>query len=261
KRGISQSTLIENQITNGPEWMPQTQKQENTIHFNYFRDGKLVNVKYRDGSKNFKMFKDAELIFYGLDHIKDSDWCVIVEGECFEGDSEILTKKGWVRFDEYNGIDEVLCVDNCLKSYFEKPHLNIKKHYSGELVKYENGQKFCSITTPNHDLVVINNKSGEISKEKAKDLKTGYSIPRVVTYDGEGVALSDDEIRICVAISADFTIREQGDVYGCFKKERKISRIKKLLEKCGIEYSVNIDNRGYSSFFIKRENAKCYWFK
>lgn len=81
KRGLSQSTLVDNKITNGPEWMPQTQKQENTIQFNYFRDDKLVNVKYRDGSKNFKMFKDAELIFYGLDHIKNSDWCVIVEGE------------------------------------------------------------------------------------------------------------------------------------------------------------------------------------
>lgn len=53
----------------------------NTIQFPYIRDGIVVNVKYRDGAKNFKMHKDAELIFYNLDSIKDFDEVYIVEGE------------------------------------------------------------------------------------------------------------------------------------------------------------------------------------
>lgn len=81
KRGITQSTLNDCLLTEKKAWMPQTQKEENTINFNYFREGELINIKYRDGRKNFKLEKDAELIFYGLDDISKSDWCVIVEGE------------------------------------------------------------------------------------------------------------------------------------------------------------------------------------
>ena len=80
-RGISQQTLIETKIGEGEEWMPQTQKKENTIQFNYFKDGELVNTKYRTGRKDFKLFKDAELIFYNLDCVKNSDSIYIVEGE------------------------------------------------------------------------------------------------------------------------------------------------------------------------------------
>jgi len=81
KRGITQKTLLKTRITNGFEWMPQTQKEENTINFNYFRNDELINIKYRDGKKNFKLFKDAELVFYNLDVIKDKAECFIVEGE------------------------------------------------------------------------------------------------------------------------------------------------------------------------------------
>ena len=80
-RGISQQTLIELKITEGEEWMPQIDKKTNTIQFNYFLNNELVNTKYRDGAKNFKMRKDCELIFYNLDSLKDSDECIIVEGE------------------------------------------------------------------------------------------------------------------------------------------------------------------------------------
>lgn len=80
-RGIGQQTLISAKITEGQEWMPQTGKPENTIQFNYFRSGQLVNTKFRDGAKNFKMVKDAELIFYNLDGIVNQETCIITEGE------------------------------------------------------------------------------------------------------------------------------------------------------------------------------------
>ena len=80
-RSISQKTLLKARITDGKEWMPQSQKDENVIQFNYFRDNELVNIKYRNAVKQFKLFKDAELIFYNLDGIKNSESCFIVEGE------------------------------------------------------------------------------------------------------------------------------------------------------------------------------------
>jgi len=80
-RGISKQTLVDLKVSEGPEWMPQTQKSENVIKFNYFMGGELLNVKYRDGRKNFKLYKGAEKVFYNIDSIVGHDYCVIVEGE------------------------------------------------------------------------------------------------------------------------------------------------------------------------------------
>ena len=80
-RGISSQTLIDLKISEGPEWMPQTGKTENVIKFNYFMGGELTNVKYRDGRKNFKLYKGAEKVFYNIDSIVGYEYCVIVEGE------------------------------------------------------------------------------------------------------------------------------------------------------------------------------------
>ena len=80
-RGISQRTLIKMKITEGSEWMPQTSKEENTIQFNYFINNELINIKYRDGRKNFKLVKGAEKVFYNIDNTVGHDYVVIVEGE------------------------------------------------------------------------------------------------------------------------------------------------------------------------------------
>ena len=81
KRGISENTLQKFKVSEGKEWMPQTQKEENTVKFTYFINNEPVNIKYRDGRKNFKLFKGAEKVFYNLDSIRNTKECVIVEGE------------------------------------------------------------------------------------------------------------------------------------------------------------------------------------
>ena len=80
-RGIGQSTLMECKISEGKEWMPQTQKKENTIQFPYFLGDKCINVKYRDGAKHFKLVKDARKILYGVDDLKGLKTAYFVEGE------------------------------------------------------------------------------------------------------------------------------------------------------------------------------------
>ena len=80
-RGISQKTLADLRVGEGPEYMPQTGKTENTIWFNYLMGDQLINVKYRDGRKNFKLYKGAEKVFYNINSIVGYDTCIITEGE------------------------------------------------------------------------------------------------------------------------------------------------------------------------------------
>ena len=81
ERGISEPTLQHWKIGESLEYFPQVGKKRRAINFNYYRENNLVNVKYRDGQKNFKMVSGAELIFYGLDNIKTMEKIYIVEGE------------------------------------------------------------------------------------------------------------------------------------------------------------------------------------
>lgn len=80
-RGISEATLIALKVTEGMEWMPQKNGQANTVQFNYYHNGELVNTKFRTGDKCFKLCKDAELLPYNIDAIKGCKECIITEGE------------------------------------------------------------------------------------------------------------------------------------------------------------------------------------
>lgn len=82
-RGISNQTILRYKITESIEYMPQTSAEARCINFNYFFYGTLVNIKFRDSSKNFKLVSGAMLSLYGIDvAIDNSDSeLVITEGE------------------------------------------------------------------------------------------------------------------------------------------------------------------------------------
>ena len=81
KRAISESTISHYKIGESFEYIPQVQAKRKCINFNYYRDEDIINIKFRDSQKNFKLVSGAELIFYGLNNIKNIDRCYIVEGE------------------------------------------------------------------------------------------------------------------------------------------------------------------------------------
>jgi len=80
-RGIFQETLLKMKIYSDTEYMPQIEKETGVICFPYFIDDSLINIKYRTKDKLFKLSKDAELIFYNINCLKDNDSVIITEGE------------------------------------------------------------------------------------------------------------------------------------------------------------------------------------
>jgi len=85
ERKISQNTLNDLKISDGIEWMPKKNDSKghniNTIQFNYFIDNKLINTKFRDSLKMFKLVSGAELVLYNLDSLNGHTSCFITEGE------------------------------------------------------------------------------------------------------------------------------------------------------------------------------------
>jgi twinkle protein len=80
-RGISSETIKALKVTEGQEWMPQKEGKANTVQFNYYRNGELVNTKFRTGDKCFKLVSGAELLLYNIDGIKGTKEAIITEGE------------------------------------------------------------------------------------------------------------------------------------------------------------------------------------
>lgn len=80
-RGINAVTLRKTGIYSQQEYMPQEKKEMSCICFPYFRDGVMVNVKYRDAKKNFKLVSGAELIFFELNRVSGKEEVMITEGE------------------------------------------------------------------------------------------------------------------------------------------------------------------------------------
>jgi twinkle protein len=79
-RGIPATVVERNRIGSVRVYMPQVEDHVTAAAFPYFRGDELVNVKYRDRDKNFRMETGAERVLYGLSDIEPKR-CVIVEGE------------------------------------------------------------------------------------------------------------------------------------------------------------------------------------
>ena len=140
-RGITQQTLDDLYVTTGEEFMPQTGQKENTIQFNYIMGDELINVKYRDGRKNFKLYKGAEKIFYNINSIVGYDWCVITEGEIDAlalheaGIKNVISVPNGATLNS-NNLDYL---DNCI-DYFEdkeKIILAVDADEAGQALRYE----------------------------------------------------------------------------------------------------------------------------
>lgn len=75
RRGISKRVLERNKITT-------TERHgRRVIAFPYYREGQLVNVKYRTDDKQFSMEGECELVLYGMDDIDAEEPLIFVEGE------------------------------------------------------------------------------------------------------------------------------------------------------------------------------------
>lgn len=119
-RGISNNTLLRTGVSESLEWMPRANREVPTICFNYIKDGELVNIKYRAKDKDFKLHKNAELVFYNLDSLENETEAIIVEGEI---DCLSLHESGFYNVVSVpngagTGLQQLKYLDNCWQ-YFE----------------------------------------------------------------------------------------------------------------------------------------------
>tara|TARA_R100000654_G_scaffold12146_2_gene26382 strand:- start:23617 stop:25386 length:1770 start_codon:yes stop_codon:yes gene_type:complete len=200
-RGISAGTIIRNKITQSEEYMPQVSKNRIAVNFNYYREGELINIKYRDAEKNFKQTKNSEKIFYGLDDIKDCTEVYIVEGEMDKLSLEeagitncVSVPDGAPNPGTKNYDNKFSYLDNCW-SYFdtvEKIHICSDNDTNGRVLLEEIsrrlGRERCNIVNFPEGIKDANQmlvELGPIKLEECLKNSVPYPVEGIFTVDSE----------------------------------------------------------------------------
>lgn len=163
---------------------------------------------------------------------------------CVPVDSEVLTKEGWVKLDDIQVGDEIACADlDGLRITFEEVYAKVPKRLQDT---YTNNDLTA---TKDHRMVYRTqyNMSYKIT-DYASLLKKDAQvyIPLAGYANGDGLPLSDDMLAFYIAVQADghymYETLSDGSksYYGLefhFSKERKIDRLKDILDQINLPYS------------------------
>jgi len=178
---------------------------------------------------------------------------IFARPESYSRDTEVLTPKGWITVDKVTTETEIAQVDKDLTLTFVQPS-----------AVHPHEQQYCYhihdtlgrvdlIVTEGHGMVVDIN--GVLTKERADTVvyKQGVKHHVAAKTSSQSRNLNYME-RLAIAYQADGHSRSYKD-YGytfSLKKERKIERLRSILDKLGWEYSEYKDgNRGNLGFYIK----------
>ena len=81
KISMSIESIKQFRVAEGKEHTKDQWIARKCINFKYFKDNVLINVKFRDANKNFKMITDATRTIYNIDSFKGKKKGIFVEGE------------------------------------------------------------------------------------------------------------------------------------------------------------------------------------
>ena len=118
---------------------------------------------------------------------------------CVDGDTEALTKRGWVKGFDLSK-DDILLTKNPVTGVLEwqgMTDLRLFPDYEGPLVEFKS-RSFSAVSTPNHRWLVWDKKSGrDVEKTTSTLSRYGdHRIHRTGVYEGPPATLSNDFVEL-----------------------------------------------------------------
>jgi len=165
----------------------------------------------------------------------------LIIDECFTGETEILTDSGFKKFKDLDKTEKVAQWDN-YKISFVKPLRYIKKDHSGEMVSFKVKHGIDVLMTLNHDQVLVNNKNKKIIKKPISKC-CFHSLWKLPTggFSVEPDSRLSPMEKMYIATQADGSLHRVGKnhttVSFTFMKQRKISRLLKIISEAGLEFN------------------------
>ena len=190
-----------------------------------------------------------------LSQYRDVWDCIIVD-ECFKGDTEVLTDKGFLRFDALQGDEKIAQYTEDGKIEFVEPISHIKRHHEGSLVKFTVKDGRDVYMTENHIQPLFYPRVNTIKREPIGGVSLCYGKKLIVSGEGTGNnSLLTPLERIAIASQADGTIQRICVDHISWsiqlKKSRKVDRIRELAKQANIPFTEIKSRDGYRRFMYQ----------
>jgi nicotinic acid phosphoribosyltransferase len=200
--------------------------------------------------------------YYGIDAEKETIAGTVPA--CYSEDTEILTNTGWKYFKDLTDDDLVAQYNEDKSIEFVKPLEYIKDPYNGKMIHFYHDNKSSKmdiLVTPNHRMIKLKVKTNKIVMTEANEalkqriynsdnrlITSGYTV-----NNGKNLSAID---KLKIAFQADGSYPSHADDYTGektkafpirfgFKKERKMERLKALLNEANISFTKHHYDSGY----------------
>lgn len=201
------------------------------------------------------IFATAQSLHRRLDKFNPNEFDLVVADECFTGDVEILTEKGFVRFDELAD-EKVAQVHDDRTINFVSPKRKIKKEYSGKGYEFvfrtdKNGHETTAKLTAGHSQPLIRKSSGLFENFTAESVPIHQPHKYSLAVSGYGLGRKNELSpidRLAIAMQADGTIQylNKEDVQGFtiqVTKKRKQERLEWILKQTELDWKEIKDSK------------------
>jgi len=182
---------------------------------------------------------------------------------CFDGDTEVLTRRGWVRFrdcePETDEVAQAQVEDGRVE--FVRPTAWVKKRYEGELLYITTKKQIDLCCTPDHRIPFQHRRTGAWTVQPASSWLFEHRVRQAGRYIGGTKSLSPALVTLLCATQADGSLDSRAcRIYFGFSKTRKIKRLLDALKALGIEPTVTtqeaVSRLGVEEY--QRERTRVY---
>lgn len=225
-------------------------------------------------------------------------FCFWLDMGCVDGDTEYLTPTGWKPIRDYKSGVVAQYDPHTRRSTFVQP-LSFVNRACSEMWHFKTSRGLDQMLSMEHNMLVVGNWAApegkgrrsawkhtpvapapeyaskaypnpwfyKVSAEEMAELagQRHVSIETTFEMDGTGIDLTDEQIRVQVAVHADGTLPNNTSAYIRIKKQRKKERLRLLLDQAGISYQEKAIADDFSMFKFKAPlHTKFYdyrWWK
>lgn len=170
------------------------------------------------------------------------------EGHCYDGETDVLTRRGWVNWVDVQDEDEFCTVDlDSNEVTYSRASSITRQHYSGEMVRIVK-TGIDLLVTPGHRMVSSTRLSGGVGWtpygiENASEFHNrAYRVPRAL---GVRAGETPTYARLLGFVLGDAHVAIKGGITFHLRKKRKIDFLKSEAAKCGFRVSVHADGETF----------------
>jgi SNF2-related domain/Helicase conserved C-terminal domain len=210
----------------------------------------MLDATHRDAFNYTGPFKPYAHQRVTSDFMARNPRCIVLNSPgCVDSETEYLSPTGWVKISEYAGGKVAQCDPyDGYKATFVDP-IQYVKLPCADMIRIVSERGVDQLLSPEHRVLAEFNYGEPIRVVTAFDVLTKHqtrsegfkgTFPTTFVVGQDGVDMTDAELRLHVAVSADGHIPNENTRKVCMRlrRSRKLQRIQELLKDAGVPYTV-----------------------